>query len=290
MSVLSAIMATPLRVSLIYNGPEVDDGTMPIDEVIDALQGFAGAYGKATNLISPESSYQLRISAVKSGSLDLSILASVMLGQYADHIRTLDLATQAAKRIFDILVALISFKKHTKGQPYHFSIKGDNNTVLVANIQGQEVSYAPEILDIAREKLLDADLNKIVSPLEQKRIESVEMIGEDESGEISRAEVRAEEREYFRPDASVETKQEVEIIGSLVSLNKETDRGTFKRGNGENVRYRYIGERPESFHSDFAYHGPVRIKGIAHFDQNLIPTFLEIKSVQRLQNELPLST
>ncbi|MBZ5528675.1 MAG: hypothetical protein LAN71_12325 [Acidobacteriia bacterium] len=262
---------------------------MLIDEVIDGLQGFAGAYKKTTNLISPESSYQLKISAVKPGSLELIILAWVTLGQYPEQIKTLELATRAAKHIFDLIVELISFKKHTKGQPYNISIKGDNNTVLVANLEGQEIAYSPEILDIARERLIDSDLNKIVSPLQEKHIESVEMTAEDEGGEISKATVKADEREYFRPDASIITSKEIELIGTLISLNKETDRGMFKRGNGEGMRYKYVGENSESFHADFAYHGPVKIIGIAHFDENLTPTSLEIKSVQRLQRELPLS-
>lgn len=36
----------PLQIKFRYRGPAVDDGTMPVEDVITALQGFSGAYGK----------------------------------------------------------------------------------------------------------------------------------------------------------------------------------------------------------------------------------------------------
>jgi hypothetical protein len=51
----------PLSIKLRYVGSAVEDGTMPIEEVILALKGFAGAYGKVAENLLPSSSHELRI-------------------------------------------------------------------------------------------------------------------------------------------------------------------------------------------------------------------------------------
>jgi hypothetical protein len=40
-----------MKITFRYAGPEVDSGSMDIEEVIEALQGFAGAYGRVANEI-----------------------------------------------------------------------------------------------------------------------------------------------------------------------------------------------------------------------------------------------
>ena len=45
-AVIQGMSVDSVRVSLKYNGPDVDDGTMPLKDVVEALQGFAGAYDK----------------------------------------------------------------------------------------------------------------------------------------------------------------------------------------------------------------------------------------------------
>ena len=69
-----------VRVSLKYSGSDVDGGTMPISEVVSALQGFSGAYGKIASSLMPDSSHELRVTAVKEGSFDLSIAAWIVSG------------------------------------------------------------------------------------------------------------------------------------------------------------------------------------------------------------------
>lgn len=79
-------------------------------------------------------------------------------------------------------------------------------------------------------------------------------------------------------------------MGSLVSLNKERNRGTFKLKNNVNVPYQYIGAEREKFHADFSYEGPVQASCIAEFNDALQVTKLEIKAVQPLQSRLALGS
>lgn len=109
-------MPEVLRITLKYEGRDVDDGTMPIDDVVEALKGFAGAYGKIATRVSPEVKHQLRVSAVRTGSFDLVILAWIAaLGVASTDLQSLKPVADVALWVFRILKGVISAKKHTKG-------------------------------------------------------------------------------------------------------------------------------------------------------------------------------
>jgi hypothetical protein len=138
---------------------------------------------------------------------------------------------------------------------------------------------------LLQSKLVDGDLNKIASPLRPKGIESAKLTATDDNPFGISTMISSAERDYFRPDPLTSTTSETEVIGNLVSLNKETNRGTFRLGNKTGVSYRYIGEDPQKFHAEFSYKGPVRALCLVEFDQNLTPIHLDIKDIQRLQGE-----
>jgi hypothetical protein len=98
--------------------------------------------------------------------------------------------------------------------------------------------------------------------------------------------IDADEKEAFaQPETSV-TSQDAELNGTLISLNKESMKGTFKRSDGKKIPYHFIGDKEDLFFSGFTYKGLVRIAGTAHFDENLELKRLEIARVIRLQTEL----
>jgi hypothetical protein len=278
-------VAHPLRMTLRYTGRDVDNGTMRIDEVVEGLQGFSGAYQKAAVSIDPDSSYELRVSATRTGSFEVLILGWIA-GQYGEQLKAVESITHAARYVFGLIVDVIHAKKHAKAQPYTVSVKGDKNVVTIINADKVELKLPIEAFELFASKTLDPDLNKIAAPLRQESIEAAELIATDETRLIE-ATITSAEKEYFKPDAGTVTSKEVEMTGTLISLNKETNRGTFKLSDNTNVPYHYAGENPERFHADFSYKGPVRVRCIGHFDENLKLVRLEIKSVERLQGELP---
>ena len=279
--------ADPLRISFLYRGRDVDNGTMAVEEVAEALQGFSGAFGKIASRVTPDATHQLRISAINQSSFEMLISAWISASP-SGQLQTLQSATNAAKFVFSLMMDIIRLKKHTKNQPYTVSVKGAGNTVFVISGDNNQLEVPVPAFEIFKEKLIDANLNKIVSPLQAQSIDSAELKATDEEGNILEASIGSGERDYFRPDATIETTRETEVIGRLVSLNKENSRGTFKLGNDLSVRYHFIGLDKDSFHSDFAYKGPVRASVMATFDENLVPTHFDIMSVHRLQRELPL--
>ena len=58
-------------IHLRYEGPDVDDGTMSIQDIVPVLQGFSGAYTKLAKTDDPNSTHRVKISAVRSGSADI---------------------------------------------------------------------------------------------------------------------------------------------------------------------------------------------------------------------------
>jgi hypothetical protein len=195
--------------------------------------------------------------------------------------------SDATRWVIAKIFSIIEVKKHVKNRPFEINVKGDNNTVVVVNADGANLEIPYEIVDLLREKTVDADLNKIVSPLEQHRIESTEIVAESENQETLTEKVTSEEREYFRPTSTVTT-QETDITGRFISLNKESNRGTFELPNGNHIPYRYTGSSPDTFPLQFARKGPVRVSCIATLNENLEPTQIEVKSASNLQRELPI--
>ena len=80
------------QITLRYDGPDVDNGTLPIDEVTNALQGFSGAYNKVMRLRGESTDHELRLSAVDKGSFELVILTWAVLGQPPGALQSLEMA------------------------------------------------------------------------------------------------------------------------------------------------------------------------------------------------------
>jgi hypothetical protein len=81
----------------------------------------------------------------------------------------------------------------------------------------------------------------------------------------------------------------MEVEGSLVSLNKESNRGSFRLRDGKNVRYHFVGDNKEKFYRDFGHKGLVKIVGNVTFDSSLSVTHIDIVSVIHFQPELPFT-
>jgi hypothetical protein len=277
-----------LRVSLRYSGPEVEDGTMPIGDAVHALQGFAGAYSKIAALYDPTVQHQLRISTIREGSWDAIIVVWAVLAQNSAQLQALGVVTIGARWIANTLFSAIKAKLHTAGQPYSVTINGDNNNVNVTNHIGTVLVVDRPTYDLFITEEIDSDLSKIAAPLEAGRIDSVEMTASDERiDNAATATINSHDKPIFSSlKEQTTTSKETDVEGRFISLNKDSNRGTFELAGGKHVRYRYKGEDAFTMHADFAYRGMVRVRCVASFDDNLEVIALEIKAVQRLQRSL----
>jgi len=274
-----------ISISLKYRGRDVEEATMPIEEVILALQGFSGAYGKIASSLLPDTAHELRVAAVKEGSFDLSIIAWVTTAQGKETLHALSETYSAAKFVFGVFKDYIDTKKHLKDKPFSIKVEGSHNTIFAFNGDGFGKEITPQILDLLKTKLIEKDVAKIVSPLEAGRIEDT-IIEATDGTETLKTQVDSDEKAYFGLESKEENKQEVTLSGRLVSNNKDTLKGTFSMANGRNVPYHYVGKNPELFQSVYAFSGNVRVHCIAYSDESLEVKRVDITEAIQMQGNL----
>lgn len=153
------------------------------------------------------------------------------------------------------------------------------------NADKVELGIPIQSFELFRDKLIDGDLNKIASPLREDKVEEADLIADEGSPTQLEAAIRSSERDYFRPDVGTKQLRDMELVGTLISLNKESNRGTLRLAGG-NIPYHYVGDHIELFHMQFAHKGPVRISGVAEFDESGIIRSVEIMSANLMQQEL----
>ena len=169
-----------------------------------------------------------------------------------------------------IIGTVVKLKKHVAGKPFtigpiiltYVSVRNSNNVTI---------QVPPRDFAAFQEKLIDEDVAKIIRPLRKGKIDFAEL--KSPQANIDER-ILAEERDAFLAERTIVTTKEDWIEGSLVSLNKETNSGTFRLMNGQGVPYHLVGDNPEEMYEDFAYKGAVRVYGKATFDENPSTTVL----------------
>ncbi len=274
-----------VEIILKYDGKDVDDGTMPVEDVISALRGFSNAYGKLASTKDPGGQHQIRVAAITRSSFAVAILAWA----HENKMLLTAMVPPITTGIVALIIKLIELKKATKGQPpASVQIDGNNNTVIITTAGDNTKMVVPrEIYELYQGKALDGELAKIVSPLREGSIDAVSISAKGRDSLIDPVVITSSEKPFFlAEDSKTTTSKPIEIDGSFVSLNKDSNRGRFRMPNGTSVPYHFTGENPTAMHADFARQGPARIECIATFDSNLELRGLEITRVTRLQGSL----
>ena len=75
-----------ILIHLKYEGPDVDDGTMSIEDIAPVLQGFSSAYGKLAAATDPQAQHRIRITGVQKGSADIVLEAWRALAVKVKHV------------------------------------------------------------------------------------------------------------------------------------------------------------------------------------------------------------
>lgn len=277
-----------VTVNLKYEGPDVDDGTMLVDDVVRALQGFAAAYGKVAKMHDPNSMHRLKITGVRSGSVDIVLDVFRFISNNPTEVfASSNIAIiYVIKKILDV----IKIKKHTKGDKY--TIKGDgnivNSNVLIVNSDNESLATDTDTHKLLESKLLDKDLDRITSPLCDGGIHSAE-IQVTSKDKVLQENINFSERMYFINDVKevVSTKEEwIEV--QINSLTQSTNNGFLYLGNGNRVPYRYKGEIPQKLNSAFGahYRQSIRAQCVAHMDENLEIIRVDIYDIEPIQPNL----
>jgi hypothetical protein len=100
-----------VEITLKYDGVDVDDGTMPIDDVISVLRGFSNAYGRIASTDDPNGNHQIRVSAINKSSFAVTIVAWATA-----NATLLAVGTPIAALIVTTILKLIELKKASHQQ------------------------------------------------------------------------------------------------------------------------------------------------------------------------------
>lgn len=275
-----------LEIELIFEGSRVDDGTAPVSYVLDALNGFARAFSKTAGR-NPEAriNYELRLSRIQVGSFHLilsvyewakanpSLVEPAVTGVVA-------VAAGAYKTIKD-LAAVINAKKQLKGAD-RSSIVVNGTAIFVQNGDARfEISKDQAAL--IQSGAIDKDLDILTSPLSVGQVESLELKARKER----LTKIEASERTYFvvREPDSMPNRQETWMIGSLNSLSKDRNRGTFYTAAGEHVSYKYSGQNQLQLFQAFAHKGVLRVHGAVSYNMEAEPVFIDIDQIELTQQD-----
>jgi hypothetical protein len=115
-----------------YEGPEVEEGSMSIEDIVPVLQGFASAYGKIASEQGVGVQHRIRITGVERGSANILLEVWDTLGKMADPLASASILAGAASVIVSSIIGVIRLKKHLKNRPYTTKVSG-HDTVSVIN-------------------------------------------------------------------------------------------------------------------------------------------------------------
>ena len=276
-------MAENTPVQLMYSGSDVEDGTVPVDYMVDALVGFSSAYGKIARCRqSNDIAHRLRVVGLQRGSA--KILVDVVEWATKNPATSGVLVTAAtaigggAYIVLKDIAAVIRGKKHLAGAPIenHYTFNGP--TVVLQNQSGEQLEFTKEQFEYLQSGILDPDLDKLTSPLEEGHVEEFKLT----SGEEELAQVTAKERVYFiHIDRTVTvTKDDIWMEGTLNSHSKSNNRGTFHTLSGKHIPYRYVGDDVQPLLKGYAFDGAVRVRCKVTLDADMNPTGMEIYDVE----------
>jgi hypothetical protein len=284
-------MPETISVELIYRGPEVEDGTMPVEYMLNALAGFSGAFIKLArheDVRLPE--HGIRVAALQKGSA--KILIDVVDWVAKNPVAAGVIATAASGaaagtyKVVKNIIGVLKGKKALQGQ----GININNSTFIDNRVFVNEVQLTPRQLDVLRSGELDEDLARLTAPL--RNGSDVEMFELRSVGEV--VQVSAKERPFVvgqvegrrevppkaRPLFDTTAEDNVWLEGALKSHSKRNNRGTFETAEGESMKYQYVGKDPQSLLRGYASGGTVRVFGMVEYDEQHQPVSIKIREVQ----------
>lgn len=283
-------MIEQVEIHLKYEGPDVDNGTMAVKDVILVLQGLSGAYASIASVENSNLTHRIKLSAVRQGSADIVLEVHQWLADNAVQIGATaglvaighGVAIPIVKKIFEV----IRIKKHIGSRPSkeHISVE---NGIAINNSDNVQIIVPLAVYELFKNGKLDKDLERLTRPLQEGRINSAEFEVRADDGESFSEQITIEDRPFFElKDLAVTTTTQTHLVVTLNSLRKSTNSGHLYL-NGNQVFYRYVGDDVSKLYSIFGgYSGPVTIRCEAKLDDKLEVLSVEIYDIDRMQMDM----
>lgn len=280
----------PIIIHLEGNG--VEDGSILIEDLIPALQGFSSAYGKIASAYTQELNHKIKVESFKPGSFIINLYTTIMDNK--DAIETIGALSglvggglTVTYKVVSYILKTIAAKKHIKNEPYTQQINYNNSTVVLVNSDNLEMELPLDVFNIIKEKTVDSDLNKLVSIIDSENIDNVSISYQNKE-EVVTENINFKESKYFNIDNKiVSNTDKIWITCKINSLTKTTNRGRAYLSDGTMVGFKLCSENPTDLYQFFIHNGWVKVFCEAKLDENLKPVELDVFKIEIIQNKLP---
>jgi hypothetical protein len=285
-----------VRLVLRYSGKDVDDGTIDVEDMLAALNGFSSAFYRLADRESQDLKQRIKVTGISKSSANVHLeIFQLMQSHPAITTAVTGGLAYLGKKVADIVIekiaAVAKAKKHIQNGQYttDVSFSGDNSQVIIINGVNARLPVEKDVFDLLQEGTIDAELDKMTSPLREDAIDAFEMRRE---GDVAPdLHLDASDRPYFaRPRREATTTAELTMLGTMNTISKTNNSGIFVAENGRRIRYRFTSEdRLPELYRQFAHLGPVKITCTAKLDENLDVISIEISNVEPIQARLRFS-
>jgi hypothetical protein len=276
---------------LVYDGPNVSDGTMSARELSEVFAGISRAVSTIAQEREIDDQFELRVKDVASSSFHIIFEAIAYTKAYPGQAAALatgtavawNIAKDSVSGLYTVvtdLAKLVEAKKKLRGERANKAKASFSEDGVRVGLAGEDVVLTKEQYEMLISRRIDKQLSQIVSPLSAKRIDRLEIKRDDQSLVY----VDAAQRDYFDyvevTEATV--REGTEIRGTLNSLSKTSRRGTFHTMDGVHVPYKYTGGDDAQLLYGFASSEPVVIHGRVKYVGG-VPTSIEAEGIDLLQ-------
>ncbi|MGA8043515.1 MAG: hypothetical protein WCA37_11990 [Terracidiphilus sp.] len=276
----------------VYEGPDVDKGSMDASEVAEVLTGLTRTFSIVASEAESSERLQLRVRNVEANSFHIIFeaiafaktnpaAATAIATGAAVALNAVSNAVCGAYRVVTDIAKVIDAKKRLKGvriatQPTSFE---DGSVSLTLN--DDLLVLTKEQYELLLSQRVDKHLTQIISPLESKRIETFQM----RRATAELVTVEAGQRDYFNyfEVGGEESKEGTQITGTFNSLSKSNLRGTFYTSDGAHVPYKYVGADVGQLLRGFTARELVRVHGRIKYGGDGVPTYIEVQNIDIVQ-------
>lgn len=275
-----------IRVSLKYEGPDVDSGEMSLEDLVPILQGFSSAYKKLADKYSPSLTHDLKITGFQTGSVEIILLDAIQ--KFTENSEEIIKGIEYSYEIVKKFNEFIQLKRHVKGKPHTKRAK-QGSKIDIENADGEIYTFSLEVYEDFKNHFLDNDVDKMVSPLEEGHIHAATIRVYAKQKDDLHERIELQERDLFIC-STIETTstKEAWIEVQINSFTQSTNNGFLYLGERSRVPYRYKGENPKKLCRVFGahYRQSVRAKCVAHMDETLKITRVDIYDIEPIQPNL----